>query len=120
MFEIYDQTGEACITCIMFELYDQTGEVPTKRKNKAYAVIKNEMEERERAKKRQSKNMVSFDLLTTHLMIHMNGWMVVKLFGEAGMPPKPNCQVRYRNQSKSMVSFDLLMTRMTYGWMVII
>ena len=36
----------------------QTGEVPTKRKNKAYAVIKNEMEERERAKKRVSKNMV--------------------------------------------------------------
>ena len=35
----------------------QTGEVPTKRKNKAYAVIKNEMEERERAKKRQSKNV---------------------------------------------------------------
>ena len=39
----------------------QTGEVPTKRKNKAYAVIKNEMEERERAKKRVSKNMVRFN-----------------------------------------------------------
>ena len=37
---------------------NQTGEVPTKRKNKAYAVIKNEMEERERAKKRASKNVV--------------------------------------------------------------
>ena len=54
------------------ELYDQTGEVPTKRKNKAYAVIKNEMEERERAKKRQSKNMVSFELLTSK----NDTWMV--------------------------------------------
>ena len=54
------------------ELYDQTGEVPTKRKNKAYAVIKNEMEERERAKKRQSKNMVSFELLTSR----NDTWMV--------------------------------------------
>ena len=34
--------------------------MPTKRKNKAYAVIKNEMEERERAKKRASKNQVFF------------------------------------------------------------
>ena len=41
-------------------MYLQTGEVPTKRKNKAYAVIKNEMEERERAKKRASKNQVFF------------------------------------------------------------
>ena len=79
-----------CNTCIMF--YDQTGEVPTKRKNKAYAVIKNEMEERERAKKRQSKNMVSFDLLTTRMthgwfsfdLLMTHGWlMVMKLFGEA-------------------------------------
>ena len=44
---------------------DQTGEVPTKRKNKAYAVIKNEMEERERAKKRASKNAVCFFILMT-------------------------------------------------------
>ena len=55
----------------MFDIYDQTGEVPTKRKNKAYAVIKNEMEERERAKKRQSKNMVSFDLFTSRMT---HGW----------------------------------------------
>ena len=44
---------------------NQTGEVPTKRKNKAYAVIKNEMEERERAKKRASKNAVCFFILMT-------------------------------------------------------
>ena len=41
-------------------MYLQTGEVPTKRKNKAFNVIKNEMEERERAKKRASKNVVFF------------------------------------------------------------
>ena len=69
----------------MFELYYQTGEVPTKRKNKAYAVIKNEMEERERAKKRQSKNMVSFDLFTSRMthgwfsfdLLMTHGWLMV-------------------------------------------
>ena len=42
--------------------------MPTKRKNKAYAVIKNEMEERERAKKRASKNVgLLFILVTTSM-----------------------------------------------------
>ena len=53
----------------MFKIYDlQTGEVPTKRKNKAYAVIKNEMEERERAKKRASKNVGLLFILQTIMM----------------------------------------------------
>ena len=54
-------TSITTITTVIFRImlspHPQTGEVPTKRKNKAYAVIKNEMEERERAKKRQSKNV---------------------------------------------------------------
>ena len=75
----------------MFKIYDlQTGEVPTKRKNKAYAVIKNEMEERERAKKRASKNVGLLFILVTIRMRHiMDDYEVVWV----SIPPLKCCLV---------------------------